>query len=165
MSLTAEEALLMLHERDTALICTQGHVINRWMEFAPQVNPKYCQQCGSPAISVCPACGTPIPGGAGYYTYEVPRFCGECGAAYPWTKAAIDAASEYADTLDRLSRRERELLKSAITDLVRDDARRQTAAVRYETLVTKAGGAAWDVLRDILVNVVSDTIKRTLFGA
>jgi|SRR5579872_2015523 len=164
-SSSVEEASLVAEARDSALICTQGHVITRWMAYSPHGDRRFCEECGSPTLSSCPSCGAPIPSDAGNYAYRPPRFCRACGAPYPWTEAAIAAAHAYADTLHRLSRQERELLKGAITDLVRDDAGRQGAALRYRALVAKAGGAAWDVFHDILVNVVSEAIRRSLYGA
>lgn len=58
---------------------------------------------------------------------------------------------------------ERELLKQSLDDLVRDTAKTQVAALRFKKLVGKAGNVVAGGLRDILVDIASETAKKILF--
>jgi hypothetical protein len=96
--------------------------------------------------------------------YVSPAYCGSCGAIFPWTRQRIEAAKQLADEAGRLSRRERELLKRSIDDLVRDTPATQLAAARFKRLAEKAGYGAAVAFREILVNVVSEAAKRAIWG-
>jgi class 3 adenylate cyclase/tetratricopeptide (TPR) repeat protein len=74
---------------------------------------KFCTECGSPLLAVCPGCGVPAPTGA--------KFCGECG--YRLAPAAPAAATP-ADTTSGISAgelpagAERRLVTVLFVDLV-----------------------------------------------
>jgi hypothetical protein len=74
-----------------ANICRRGHVIS---VQAPADTKGFCADCGADVLGRCPSCGQPIlgvPAEADAYgtldydgSYEPPRFCQKCGAAFPW---------------------------------------------------------------------------------
>ncbi len=154
---------------DAAQICPNGHVVNATSVSFPEGNKKFCNKCGEPTITACQSCNSPIQGilhisGSGFSSFEYapPRFCHECGSIYPWTKVRLEAARELADELN-LSNEEKETLKQSIKDLVQDTPRTQVAASRFKRLVAKAGPQVGAMFRDILVDVLSETAKKTLF--
>jgi hypothetical protein len=155
---------------DTALICANGHVVNTAATSYPSMNMAFCDRCGAVVLSVCSTCGTALRGEfhvSGTITvspYVPPAYCGSCGAVFPWTRQWIEAAKQLADEAGRLSRRERELLKLSVDDLVRDTPATQLAAMRFERLAEKAGYGVAVALREILVNVVSEAAGKVIWG-
>jgi len=121
---------------DTALVCLNGHEINRCSVPSPAFNSEHCVKCGAKGIQQCPACSQPIrgylhmPHVVDLCGYEVPAYCHACGRPYPWTQARLTAARELADEIDGLTSDERESLKKSIDDLVTDTPQTTVAATR-----------------------------------
>jgi len=154
---------------DTAQICTNGHVVNRASVSSPQHNSQFCDKCGVPTITSCQNCNTPI---RGYYhpealtsspPYTRPSFCPDCGKPYQWTEAKLKAAQDLADEVDNLSPEERSLLKKSLDDIVRETPQTTLAVGRFKRLVAKAGKPAADAFREILVDVLSEAIKKSIW--
>jgi len=153
---------------DVAQICLNGHVVNDSAVGSPEHNKKFCDLCGKPTITSCQNCESPIQGyyymeSVTGYGYDRPAFCPQCGHAYPWTQAALDAAREFADELDELNGEEKELLKRSLDDIVGDTPRTPLAATKFKKYAAKAGKAAADSLKSILINVASETAKKLLW--
>ncbi len=154
---------------DVAQICLGGHVANSTTQRFPQQNKDFCDKCGQPTITACPACEKAIRGR--YHQQNVidlteddpaPLHCIGCGKPYPWTEHRLAAAKELVQEMEGLTEEERELLARSLDDLVRDTPQTPVAATRVKQLVTKAGGAALQALRDILVDIASETAKKTM---
>ena len=90
-------------------------------------------------------------------------FCDECGKPYPWTEAKLKAAKELADLLDNLNPEERNLLKKSLDDIVRDTPQTTVAVTRFKKLVAKAGPVAADGFRKILVDVLSEAVRKAIW--
>lgn len=157
---------------DTAQICTNGHVINSCSVSIPVHNKNFCDKCGEPTITICQNCNAPIKG---YYNQanvmaliyhtdlKLPRFCPDCGKPYPWTEAKLKAAKELADEISNLSPEERALLKKSLDDIVRETPQTTVAVNRFKKLVAKAGKPVADAFRDILVDVLSEAVKKSIW--
>ncbi|MBA7707423.1 hypothetical protein ES703_116295 [subsurface metagenome] len=151
---------------DTAQICLNGHVMTTIFSF-PESRKKYCEKCGEPTIIKCTDCETLIKGSpAGVYgaTYEVPAYCRSCGKPYPWTKTKIAYAKELAQELEDISQEERDILSESIDDMVADTPRTTLVASRFKRIMSKVGEVAWNEMKTILVDLASETAKKTLFG-
>ena len=77
-----------------AHICLHGHVLS---SGRLALNPsEYCQRCGSPVITDCQDCKSPIRGihRSSDVHYRCPDFCHGCGSPYPWMREAMDTARE-----------------------------------------------------------------------
>jgi hypothetical protein len=98
-----------------------------------------------------------------YTDLPLPIFCPDCGKPYPWTEAKLKAALELSDELNNLSTEERNMLKKSLDDIVRDTPETTVAATRFKRLVTKAGKAAADGFKDILVDIASETAKKLIW--
>jgi len=152
----------------TALVCLDGHMLTTGLEDSPEMAANHCSQCGAKTISRCPQCQQNIRGylkipGVFYPGSSTPpKFCHSCGKPYPWTKSALAAAREYADELDMLTEDERELLKKSLDDLVRDTPQTNVAGLRVKKLMAKAGRETASAMRDIIVDVLSETAKKTI---
>jgi hypothetical protein len=155
---------------DTAQICLNGHVINTMAASSPQSNQKYCAECGAQTITVCPECNSPlrgyyhVPGVIGFFDYNKPSYCHNCGKPYPWTIASLEAARELADELEKLSAEERQQLKDSFPDLVKNTPKTVVAETRFKKLMKKAGAEAYDGMKSILIDVVSEAVKKSVFG-
>jgi hypothetical protein len=140
-------------------------------QYTPELSTKFCSDCGAGTLAACEACKTSI---RGYYHVEgfisvsnrtpVPRYCYSCGASFPWTEAAVEAAREMTETLDGLTDAERERLKKSLDDLVRDTPRTDVAATWFKKLMVKAGAEGASGMKSVLVNVVTDAAKRAIWG-
>jgi hypothetical protein len=156
---------------DTAQVCMNGHMVNDRASGSPQHNEAFCERCGQPTITSCPACGTAL---RGYYHSSVvvlggsgtpaPIHCYKCGKPLPWTEAKLAAARELTDELDGLTDDERERLKANLHDLIAETPRTEVAVVQTKKLLAKASGEARSALVDVLRGVVREAIKGTLFG-
>jgi len=178
---------------EKAQICTSGHVIN-WMSVSrPEHNRKFCDRCGAPTITKCQNCNAPVNGfyhegpiikltaddfdldgmieeianplpniTPDYTTLK--SFCPDCGKPYPWTEAKLKAAQELSDELDNLSPEERNLLKKSLDDIVRDTPQTTVAATRFKKLIAKAGPVAAEGFKKILLDLISETAKKAIWG-
>jgi hypothetical protein len=152
-----------------AQICLNGHVINSASKSSPECCQEFCAKCGTKTIKACPACGTDIrgyyhvQGVVGYFEYQVPRFCHACGKAYPWTETSLEAAKRYALELQSLNQEERTQLAAALDDLVRDSPKTPVAASRFKRLASKAGKETAEAFKAILVEVVSEAAKKSIW--
>ena len=90
-------------------------------------------------------------------------FCPNCGKPYTWTEAALKAAQELSDELENLSPEERDLLKKSIDDIVRETPQATVAVSRFKRLVAKAGPVAADMYREILLPLLSEAIKKSIW--
>ena len=155
---------------DVAQICENGHVTNGHVRDYPAHNQVHCDKCGSRTITKCPACETEIrgaynvPGVIGFSDYAAPAFCYKCGEPFPWTAATLRAAEDLADEMDALSAGEKESLKKTLPDLVRETPRARLAETRFKKFMKKAGKESWEGMRAILTDIVSETVRKTLFG-
>ena len=161
---------------DEAVICENGHLVNESAKGDSSRNAKFCVHCGARIVTTCPACEAPIRGryigtyyvGDGMDAKQViqgspmrhlPRFCHECGEAYPWTKANSEALAALISTLDELTPSEREQLQKSIPDIIADTTKSGVAATWFKKAVTKVGQEARKLMVDVLSKVATDAVK------
>lgn len=147
---------MMDHRYYTALICENGHVRSYMREVEPQLEIRRCPECGAAVLDQCPSCAAPLKGcdsrqqQVSYapiryeYVPDVRKpvraaYCPHCGCAYPWTKAALDAAQELIGETEDLSCEEKEKLKASLPDLIADTPQTQVAVVRVKKWLGMAG--------------------------
>jgi hypothetical protein len=156
---------------DTAQICLNGHVNNRMTQMFPERDAKFCRECGAPTMTNCQSCNAPIRGE--YHvpgvvvvgsSWSPPSYCHECGEPYPWVRSKLEAARELVDELEDLNTDEREKLRESLDDLVRDTPGTNVAAMRFKRIVAKCGSGVAEAFKEILVDVMSETAKKTIYG-
>ena len=162
--------LALMGTYDIAQICRNGHVSNARFRGHPENNEAFCGKCGSPTLIECESCTGPIRG----YRYPTPReiggpyvrpaYCLNCGQPYPWTSDALQAARELAGELDGLSDQERETLRGTLDDLVSDTPRTQVATARFKKLAEKTGKEGAGLLKNVLYGVVTEAVRRGIWG-
>ena len=155
---------------DVAQICENGHVANSMARDYPNSNQDHCDRCGTPTIMACPSCQTAIrgfyhvPGVISFDDYAAPAFCYKCGKAFPWTAAHLRAAEDLADEMDGLTSEERESLRKSLPDLVRDTPITRVAETQFKKIIQKVGKDGYEGMRSLLKDIVSETVRKTLFG-
>lgn len=148
---------------DSAAICRRGHTFTAHVERAAEI-AKRCVTCGAEILTNCPGCGQRIRGLSSNVSgkYRPPDFCDHCGTPFPWLTRSghiyqlenlLDEAD--LDPATRLEVRE-ELEALARTDLSDDEERR-----RWERVKSLAP-TVWDSGQKILVNVVSEAVKKSV---
>jgi len=154
---------------DTAQICLNGHVVNDAVHEYPEHNKKFCDRCGKATLTACPDCNASLQGalhseGGVFRMGDIaPAFCHNCGKPYPWTGDRLKAARDLADELEALDAQEKALMKETVEDLVSDGPTTQLAATRFKRLLAKAGPAAAQAFKNVLVEVVSETAKKIVW--
>lgn len=155
---------------EIAQICLNGHVITKMAGEHPENRKQYCTECGEGTIMTCQNCNIDIkgyhyvPGVIGAYEYHKPKYCEKCGQAFPWTDRQLKAAKELIDLSDSLNSEEKHELQSSITDLIKGGPQTIVAQARYKKYIEKAGSEVAKSIRDILVDVVSETVKQAIWG-
>jgi hypothetical protein len=154
--------------QDVAQICLAGHVANSRFRDYPEHNKEFCQLCGSKTVSTCQKCQHAIPGSfpdvVSMGNDPPPKFCVHCGSPYPWTSTALEAALEAADEAENLSPEQREQLKLGIQDLVQESPKTPLAIMRVKKLLAAAGTGVAEATKKTLIDVISEVVKRQLFG-
>ncbi|WP_135080584.1 DUF2321 domain-containing protein [Terasakiella sp. SH-1] len=153
-----------------AQVCLNGHSTTSDTAGSRELMSKFCGDCGTETITQCPSCNSSIRGS--YHVegvisicgYTPPNFCHSCGEAFPWTKAKLEAAIELTEEFDELDSEEKDKLKGALDDLVRDTPKTEVAAHRFNKILKKVSGGAGSVMKDIVVSVASETAKKMLLG-
>lgn len=149
-----------------ATICENGHT----MSSSDRNYQPFCSECGAPTLSDCPSCGSPIHGdlrSSGGIVIIAPfkpdLYCYNCGKPYPWTQRIIDSATEILLLDEELSEEQRDVLKNAIPDLLVHTPKTPVAVARYKTFLNKAPKLIGSALYQVFIDVVSETVKRSLF--
>lgn len=155
---------------DTAQVCKNGHLINQFAETNPGHNEKFCSLCGAETITTCQACQASIRGyrhSSGVFSlapYNPPHFCHNCGRSFPWTETGLSAARDMIADFEQLSVEERESLSKSLDDLIRETPATPTAVMRFKRLAAKAGSVAADGLKTIMIEIVSEAIKKQIWN-
>jgi hypothetical protein len=119
----------------------------------------------------CTGCKAPIRGDyyvegffAGGGDYEVPAFCHNCGERFPWTERKVAGAVELVEIGASLSPAEIQQFRSDLTELTKDSPKTQAASLRFKQVMAKVGTSIASGVRDIIVDVLSETAKKAIWG-
>lgn len=153
----------------TAFICTKGHIISS----TGAKQDKHCTVCGNPAINQCTHCNEPIRGSRDYSgtgiiaptsAINLPYYCHQCGNPYPWTESLINNAAELLSLDENLDQETINIIKNAIPDLLVECPSTPLAVAKYNKYISKAAKFAKDGMYQLLISVISDSVKKSLFG-
>lgn len=152
---------------DNAQVCQNGHVITNFAETRPQHMKNFCDKCGAPTIRACPKCAKHIQGhyhgGAPRSGKPAPAFCHGCGSPYPWTEHAINAVKQLTNEDADFSPEETEIFVTSLQSIVGQTPDAALATTRFKKLLTKVAKPVSHALRDILVDVLSETAKKAIW--
>ena len=156
----------------TAIICRSGHVVNACVQSQREEHHAYCSKCGSDVITACPSCEASIPGARIVPRVDItpprlkfaPKYCPQCGSPYPWTQQAIEAAVDLIIESNRSLEASRQKIEQTLVDVVRETPRTAVAVARIREWLADASAASAAAFERVLTNVVSDVVKRAIFG-
>lgn len=129
---------------------------------------KFCKECGSETVSLCSNCKNYIQGA--YETefflsdYERPSYCHECGHPFPWTSKIIENAIELVSLDDDLPNDHKEIIKLALPELLVETPTTPLAVAKYRKYITSAQDFVKDGLKNLMFDVVNETVKKSLWG-
>jgi hypothetical protein len=158
-----------------AQVCLNGHVVTSKSNDL-EIEQPFCSICGQPVINKCENCSTPVRGSfrepsvidPPYWypktSYHKPAYCYQCGNAFSWTKRGKEAAYELIEFDDNLNATEKDDFKASINDLIIESPKTNLATVKFKTFVSKAGGELGKGLKEILIDLVSETVKKSIWG-
>ncbi|QHS51725.1 DUF2321 domain-containing protein [Edaphobacter sp. 12200R-103] len=145
--------------------CINGHVATNFYEGGDY--QRWCGSCGKQTIAACPSCHWPLRGSYRdlIHSREPDAYCLHCGKALPWTESKLDAVREVAKLVDGLTDNDRKTLNEILPDLISTEATpsTQVAALKMKSLVKKGGKVFAESVQKIIVDVISETAKKTLF--
>jgi hypothetical protein len=156
-----------------AQICMNGHVINHSTDDQ-KLQQKFCEICGEEVINKCLVCEESVKGKARIedlidppylYTtskYIRPAFCINCGNPFPWTQRAKESAFELIDMADNLNQTEKDEWKLSVPALIMNSPKANVAVVKFNSFTNKAGNVVGKAVKDIIIGVVSETIKNLI---
>ena len=160
----------------SAVYCTKGHYVRaknhvmgrgisavRGMvkrETRERHNPShaFCDLCGSQTIDACQSCQTPIPLQQG----PDPCYCGGCSKAFPWTEAALSAATSLANEMEELDDGEKSLLRISLPDLLVVTPNTELAIFRFKKLIEKVSPFGREAMLKIVGEVAAAAVKKQL---
>lgn len=151
-------------------ICLNGHQLTFFYESSTTPNPpEYCESCGKQVIVTCLNCANPILGVSDddYYfypeTFPVPNYCKHCSKPYPWTELIFRNTEELVLLDDNLTDSNRDLINEAIPDLLVDTPKTKVAIAKFKKGFQTTSSIVKDSLRELLVDVLSETAKKAIF--
>lgn len=149
-----------------AEICLNGHVISSSSKNVET----YCSDCGAKTISSCPSCNTPIRGKYNdeyvvyVQEYKAPAYCFSCGNPFPWTQSRIDAINELIEFDNQLSNDKKSYINNNINALTVDTPKTKVVATKIKFYLSETANATGNAIKDILVDIISETAKKIIFG-
>ncbi len=147
----------------TAQICENGHVVTSMVENFPGSLEIFCSRCGVKTLTACSSCRKPLRGHGRYNGdgFSRPAHCADCGSPHPWTSGALAAAKEFAGV--ELAEQDQRELADVIENLVSNTPRTGIAATKMKRLLDKAQPIVVEGFRKILVDVVSETVRKSIW--
>lgn len=155
---------------DVMQICMNGHKITKYANSQPQERQKFCELCGAETIDKCPECNNSIRGfrhsgvrGVNYCQDDlpIPKYCIECGAAYPWQASRIENLKDILSE-SALSDQDIQDIETALPDIVCDTAKTEGASLRIKRILSSLGKDFYSITIKVISDIASETAKKTL---
>ena len=150
---------------DIMQVCLNGHQITTMAVSNPEFRREFCKDCGAKVIAGCANCSKPMRG----YNHgsmvvrspPVPKYCEDCGTAFPWQEAAIENLTEILRD-DGLDDQQMAAFEAALPDVIRDTPKTESASLRIGKILSKLGKPAYDVSIKVLSDLASETAKKAM---
>src|ERR1044072_8277413 len=153
---------------DIAQICLNGHVITSGIDTYPNEKKSFCDRCGERTIINCEnkSCNSGwirgLKESEPNAPYLAPNHCRHCGSSFPWFERKREAANKLIEEHSKLSSEDKQLLMKSIDEIIKDTPETMVATERFKRLIVKMGKETAKALRDIVVDIASESAKRML---
>jgi hypothetical protein len=156
---------------ETAQVCLNGHVITDTYISSPSLRQQFCSKCGKETIFQCPSCKANIQGdyrvdgvvSLGRRICPAPAYCHSCGKPYPWTESNLKTISDLLKLDEQLQEADIETMEEILPDLLTDTPKSKVAEAKYKIIMRKAGRATIEAVKEIIVEIASEAIKKSLY--
>lgn len=152
-----------------AQICKNGHVITSNTNYADFLS-KFCPECSAETITICLHCKTPIRGDyeiEGVFdfssSYKAPAYCYNCGKPFPWTESKLNSISDLLDMQNQLTEDEKQYFMSYLPIIFNETPQSEVTALKLRLLFNKLPSEIGNLTKNVIVDVVSESIKKILF--
>lgn len=149
-------------------VCLKGHQQRDYAKLDELLEDQgFCTICGSKIITKCPECDQHFLGFNNLtkgYVEPIPQYCSKCGAPLPWTLETLKTFDELLDLEDKLSIKEKDKIKGYLPDLINETPSTETKASIVKVYLSNASKTVGALIYNFLVDVVSETAKKTLEG-
>lgn len=98
------------------------------------------------------------------FSPTAPKYCPDCGSPYPWASAAIETLEELAMLDDESDEADRTGLVNSAEVAMSENPKTNAAALRVKKLLSKVGKATVSAAKDLLVDVLAESTKRTIWS-
>lgn len=158
-----------------AKICANGHIV----DYGNGEDDKFCSLCGSDVFSKCSSCNEPIRGAAKKQAWSdgdtmaykhaqindmiFPYYCYTCGNPYQWTQNIIENAVELLSFEDTVSREHKELIKTALADLIVETPKTPVAIAKFNKGFSFLSKPIKDAFYQLLVDILATAAKDAIF--
>lgn len=150
---------------DVMQVCLNGHQITSLAVGSPDLRRDFCKDCGAKTVTSCGACSAQIRGrrhdSMTVRSPPVPRYCEDCGVAFPWQQAAIDNLTEILRD-DGLNEDQMAVFEAALPDVIRETPKTESAALKVSKVLRGLGKPAYDISIKVLSDLASETAKKAL---
>ena len=156
-------------------ICLNGHVV----DYGNGEKDSFCSKCGSQVLDSCTHCNTKIRGASKHWSamvgsavsyfdakpenMKVPFYCRNCSEPYEWTNRILESSVSLISMDENVDESIKELIKSAIPDLLVETPETPVAIAKYKMYIPKINKTVSDSLYQLLIDFMAETAKRALF--
>lgn len=158
-----------------ARICINGHIV----DYGKGEKDSFCNKCGLKVIENCKSCNAKIRGASRHIAMKygdlvsyksaklenmvLPYYCQKCGEPYEWTQEILNNAVELLSYEDSINQEHKDLIRSAIPDLIVDTPKTPVAVAKFNRGFSKLSKPIGDAMYQLLVDVISASTKQLLF--
>lgn len=94
---------------------------------------------------------------------KIPYYCNNCGQPYPWTNTLIKNVDTILSLDSSISSIDKNFVTSSIPHLINKTPTTPVSVAKTKTILTKASTIVKDSMYKILIDVVSESVKKSLF--
>jgi len=152
---------------DTAQICLNGHIINKYSEQCPEYNKNFCEECGEQSIIKCQNCNHKInwvSENEAISPFLRPSYCGECGIAFPWIKIALDSAKEILDIDNKIGSDDKEKLMKSINEITKDTSKTEINAFKIKNIAKILSKDTYSIFMKIVSSIGTELARKILLS-
>ena len=167
----------MSENYDVQQVCESGHQITDCYINRPEQRNKFCQECGASTIIDCPTCDEKIQGARievrqsfldarsgrsrniSVIPADVPRYCQNCGAPFPWTQRKITAVIQNLVEFGDLNEEEKKTIEQDVENIAKDVPEAELSARRIKRIWERGKSVGYEVIMEFASRTAAKILK------